>query len=52
MCEAGVNAKAMQEILGHSCIEVTMNIYAEATEDLKKTQMINLASYLDTGKTA
>ena len=39
MCEAGVNAKAMQEILGHSCIEITMNIYAEAAEDLKKTAL-------------
>lgn len=31
MCEAGVNIKAMQDILGHADAETTMNIYAEAT---------------------
>lgn len=45
MCEAGVNIKAMQEILGHSDAETTMNIYAEATKDLKKSEMINFEEY-------
>lgn len=45
MCEAGVNIKAMQEILGHSDAETTMNIYAEATKDLKKSELINFEKF-------
>lgn len=47
MCEAGVNVKAMQEILGHADAETTLDIYAEATEDLKKSELINFNSYFD-----
>ena len=32
MCEAGVNIKAMQSILGHADAETTLDIYAEATK--------------------
>ena len=39
MCEAGVNIKAMQEILGHADAETTMDIYAEATKELKKIRV-------------
>lgn len=41
MVEAGTNMKAMQEILGHSDISttITMNIYAEATKELKEKEM-------------
>lgn len=45
MCEAGVNLKAMQEILGHADAETTMDIYAEATKDLKKSELINFEEY-------
>lgn len=45
MCEAGVNIKAMQEILGHADAETTMDIYAEATKDLKKAELINFDEY-------
>lgn len=45
MCEAGVNIKAMQEILGHADAETTMDIYAEATKDLKKSELINFEDY-------
>ena len=45
MCEAGVNLKAMQEILGHKDVEVTLGIYADATEALKKKEMINFEKY-------
>jgi len=47
MCEAGVNVKAMQEILGHADAETTMNIYAEATKDLKNSEMINFEEYFN-----
>ena len=47
MCEAGVNIKAMQEILGHADAETTMDIYAEATKDLKKAELINFEEYFE-----
>lgn len=51
MCEAGVNIKAMQEILGHADAEITMNIYAEATKDFKRTELINFEDYFNEQKT-
>lgn len=39
MCEAGVNIKAIQDILGHKDIETTMNIYTDATEEMKQREM-------------
>ena len=35
-CENETNIKVIQEIMGHSDISTTMNIYAEATEAKKK----------------
>lgn len=48
MCEAGINIKAMQEILGHSDAETTMNIYAEATKNFKNKEMTKLDDYFNT----
>lgn len=50
MCEAGVNIKAMQDILGHADAETTLQIYAEATKHLKKSEMINFEEYFDKEK--
>ncbi len=50
MCEAGVNIKVMQEILGHADAETTMDIYAEATKDLKKSELINFDEYFNRQK--
>ena len=47
MCEAVVNIKAMQEILGHADAETAMDIYAEATKDLKKSELINFEDYFN-----
>ena len=41
-CENESNIKVIQEIMGHSDITTTMNIYAEATEQKKKEAFINL----------
>ncbi len=38
MCEAGVNIKVIQDTLGHSDITTTMNIYTDATKELKQEQ--------------
>lgn len=52
MCEAGVNIKAMQDILGHADAETTMDIYAEATKELKRAELINFEEYFNTQKVA
>ena len=52
MCEAGVNIKAMQDILGHADAETTMDIYADATKELKKAELINFEDYFKTQKIA
>lgn len=41
-CENETNIKVIQEIMGHSDIGTTMNIYAEATESKKKESFENL----------
>jgi integrase len=45
MCEAGVNIKVMQDILGHADAETTLQIYTDATKDFKKSEMINFEDY-------
>ena len=45
MCEAGVNLKVMQEILGHADAGITMDIYAEATKELKKSELDSFAEF-------
>ena len=45
MVETSMNIKAMQDILGHSDIQTTMNIYADATKDLKKQEMKTLEEF-------
>lgn len=52
MCEAGVNIKAMQEILGHADAQTTMDIYAKATMDLKRTELISFEEYFKQQKSA
>ena len=41
-CENESNIKVIQEIMGHSDISTTMNIYAEATESKKRESFDNL----------
>lgn len=45
-CENETNIKVVQEIMGHSDISTTMNIYAEATERKKKESFVNLEGKL------
>ena len=46
LIEAGVNIKVIQETLGHTDIKTTLNIYADATEDLKSKEFYKLNDYL------
>lgn len=52
MCEAGVNIKAMQDILGHADAGTTMDIYAEATKELKQSELLNFEDYFNRVKLA
>ena len=40
--ESGMNPKTLQEILGHSDIKVTMNIYAHVMDTTKTAEMQNV----------
>lgn len=46
LCEAGVNIKVIQDMLGHADIETTMNVYVEAKKDLKRMEVDRYAEYL------
>lgn len=37
MCEAGINIKVIQDTLGHADVSTTLNIYADATRELKRS---------------
>ena len=45
MCEAGVNVKVIQDVLGHADISTTLNIYADVTKELKKNEFVGLDMY-------
>ncbi len=40
----------MQDILGHADAEPTLQIYTDATKDLKKSEMINFGDYFKAQK--
>ena len=42
LCENETNLKAIQDIMGHNDIKTTMNIYAEATREVKQRSMDSL----------
>ena len=41
-CENETNLKVIQEIMGHSDISTTMDVYAEATDEKKKEILTDL----------
>ena len=48
LCEADVNIKVIQDILGHADITTTMNIYADATKDFKAKEMKDFEKFFKT----
>lgn len=46
LCEASVNIKVIQDTLGHADIKTTMNIYADATKELKDSEFYKFNDYL------
>ena len=47
LCEAGANLKAVQALMGHASIRITMNIYAEAMTSHKQQEMEKLEKLLE-----
>ena len=41
--------KVIQDVLGHSDISTTMNIYADVTKELKKDEFTGLDAYFKKG---
>ena len=48
-CQHETNLKTIQEIMGHSNISITMNVYAEATEEKKTESFKNLDDKIKLG---
>ena len=46
MCESGVNTKFLMEMLGHSDIRTTMNIYVDVTKDFRKSELSKFENYM------
>ena len=47
LCEAGVNVKVIQSILGHKDITTTLNIYADVTNDMKLKDFSTINNIFD-----
>lgn len=47
LCEADVNVKVIQEVMGHADIRTTMDIYAEVTAEVKNKKMNGFVDYMD-----
>ena len=45
LCEAGVNIKVIQSVLGHADISTTMDIYCDVTKDLKQKEFGAFGEY-------
>ena len=45
MIESGINLKVVQDVLGHSDISTTMDIYAFVTKDLKVKEFTTLDEF-------
>ena len=45
LCEAGVNVKVIQDVLGHADFSTTMDIYTDVTKTLKKTEFNSLGYF-------
>ena len=48
LCEAGVNIKAIQDTLGHSDINITMNVYTDCTQKLREDSIKQLENFYAT----
>lgn len=51
MCEAGVNIKVIQDVLGHADAETTLQIYTDATKDFKSAELNSFKEFFDRAET-
>ena len=49
LCESGINIKVIQDVLGHADITTTMNIYTDATKELKDLEFQKFNNELSIG---
>lgn len=47
LCERDINIKVIQTVMGHSSIKITMDIYAEVSEEKQKQEIDRLAQEID-----
>lgn len=47
LCEAGINIKVIQDVLGHADIDTTMNIYINVTSELRKKEIMTFDSFME-----
>ena len=47
LCERDVNIKVIQTVMGHANIKITMDIYAEVSEEKKMREIEAMADELD-----
>lgn len=47
LCESGVNARFLMEMLGHSDIRTTMNIYLDVTKEFKASELEKFENYMN-----
>lgn len=46
LCESGINIKVIQSVLGHADISTTLDIYADVTRDLQKSEMSTFEDFM------
>ena len=46
LIESGMNIKVIQEALGHSDIQTTLDIYADVTKELKQEQFVQFDDFI------
>ena len=47
LCERDVNLKVIQTVMGHANIKITMDIYAEVSEEKQRMEIEKMADELD-----
>jgi integrase len=52
LSEAGVNLRAIMDIMGHSDSETTLQIYTEATKEFKRAELISFEEFFNKNKNA
>lgn len=50
LVESGMNIKVIQEVLGHSDIQTTLDIYADVTKELKRDQFVQFDDFIASAK--